>query len=91
MTTDRFFDVPKRTQAEQSELNKPKVPLAPSWYTTHGGRPKNRKEWADHNFFVGDEYANSGVPEYELSTDWPDIFNNEECMDGYHNGWKDRE
>jgi hypothetical protein len=82
---------PKLTAEQQAEFNKPKEIKPPTYYTAHGGRPKSKKEWADHNFYVGDQYAISGIPEYELRTDWPEVFTNKDCMDGYHNGWRDRE
>ena len=59
------------------------------WYTDHGGKPTNEKEWADQNFGMGAFYARQGIPRDELREDWPEIFTNKECMKGYRKGWAD--
>jgi hypothetical protein len=78
---------PKLTTERRAEFNKPKEIRPPTYYTAHGGEPTNKKEWVAHNFRVGEHYAMHGVSEYELSTDWPEIFTNKDCMDGYRNAW----
>ena len=74
------------TPEQLIEFNKPKTVLPPTYYTAHGGRPTNDAEWADQNFGVGAFYANHGIGIDELESDWPEVFNNVECMRGYDPG-----
>ena len=84
MTDERFKS--KLTPEEQRDRHRPREPLPPIFYTAHGGPPTNRAEWADQNFGVGASYADHGIGIWELKTDYPEVFNNPECMCGFDPG-----
>jgi hypothetical protein len=84
MTDERFKTTP--TPAEQRDLNRPREPLSPTYYTAHGGEPTNDAEWADQHFGVGAFYASHGIGIDELESDWPEVFNNADCMRGFDPG-----
>jgi hypothetical protein len=83
---------PKRKQPtpeQQADCNKPPTVLPPTYYTAHGGRPTNAMEWKAQNFEAGQLYGLHLIPLYELETDWPEVFNNPDCMRGYYKGLAD--
>ncbi len=57
-----------------------------TYYTPHGGCPTTDAEWAAHNFRVGRYYAGHGIMLDELKEEWPEVFNNPDCMRGYFKG-----
>jgi hypothetical protein len=86
--TISHLETKQLTPAEQRELNTPHI-TGPTYYTAHGGPPTNAMEWKAQNFGAGRMYGGHVIPLDELEKDWPEIFNNPDCMRGYRKGLAD--